>query len=303
VRWFRVISGFETARAGRAFIRSVTHECFALRKALSRRFFARCAGAKAGMFCDHMTIKPLRPRAVKGTVELLLEKWGRDSDQPLSMRIDKAVDYLTGMLAAPWYLRKATIIGRGTRALAKPRVVNHGTLSIGRDTVLRSINTPVEIVVGPHGSLSIGDACQINYGVSIHAARQIRIGDRVHVGPYVMIIDEQFHDVHDRNARPPAQPISIANDVWIGAKASILPGITIGRGAVVAAHSLVNRNVEPFSIVAGVPARPIGQVDVERFVCEEEPIDPSQWRRADAPVYPKESLPKVVETGMFDDDK
>jgi acetyltransferase-like isoleucine patch superfamily enzyme len=94
----------------------------------------------------------------------------------------------------------------------------------------------------------------------------VTIGDRALIGPGVMIIDSQFHDLYDRRKTPPALPITLEADVWIGAKASILPGVTIGRGAVVAAHALVNTDVAPFTVVGGVPARLITTLDPARFV-------------------------------------
>ena len=56
---------------------------------------------------------------------------------------------------------------------------------------------------------------------------------------------------------PEAAPIRLHRDCWIGAGAIILPGVTVGEGAVVAAGAVVSRNVEPYAIVAGVPARPV----------------------------------------------
>jgi galactoside O-acetyltransferase len=55
-------------------------------------------------------------------------------------------------------------------------------------------------------------------------------------------------------------PIEIEDDVWIGAGAIVLPGVTVGRGAVIGAGAVVTRSVEALSIVAGVPAREIGKV-------------------------------------------
>jgi galactoside O-acetyltransferase len=58
-------------------------------------------------------------------------------------------------------------------------------------------------------------------------------------------------------------PVAIDDDVWIGAGAIVLPGVRIGRGAIVGAGAVVTGNVEPFTIVGGVPARPIGVVPTD----------------------------------------
>ena len=58
-------------------------------------------------------------------------------------------------------------------------------------------------------------------------------------------------------------PIRIGNDVWIGANATVLPGVTIGDGAVVAAGAVVTRDVEPLTVVGGVPARPLKRIEPE----------------------------------------
>jgi acetyltransferase-like isoleucine patch superfamily enzyme len=64
--------------------------------------------------------------------------------------------------------------------------------------------------------------------------------------------------------------VIIEDDVWLGTKCTILPGVRIGRGAVVVANALVTRNVEPFAIVSGVPAQKVAQLDSKKFV-----IDPT----------------------------
>lgn len=235
----------------------------------------RSDGQAANWFMSHS------PRA--STFRVALEKWIRDRERPVAVRLSKALDYVQAVAVAPWHLRGATSYGEGTRALAKPRIVNDGTLVIGDHCVLRSINTAVELVVGRKASLSIGHRCQLNYGVSIHATLEVRIGQRVHIGPYVLISDEAHDDLHDRTAAPTSRPVVIESDVWLGAKATVQPGVTIGRGAVVAAHALVDADVEPFTIVAGVPAKPIGRVDVTKFVCADEPIDPTKWPRTPFP--------------------
>jgi acetyltransferase-like isoleucine patch superfamily enzyme len=93
----------------------------------------------------------------------------------------------------------------------------------------------------------------------------VRIGDRVRVGPYVMIIDTEFHGAYDRNSMPEPKPIVIEDDVWIGAKATIMPGVTIGRGSIVGISSVVAADVAPFTVVLGIPARPVRKLDPAQF--------------------------------------
>ena len=85
------------------------------------------------------------------------------------------------------------------------------------------------------------------------------------VGPYVMIIDTEFHDHYDRNRMPDPRPVVIEEDVWIGAKASILPGVTIGRGAIVGVAAVVTKSVPAYTVVGGVPARELKKLDPERM--------------------------------------
>ena len=111
--------------------------------------------------------------------------------------------------------------------------------------------------------VEIGDTVAINYYTMIVAFAKITIGDDVLIGPRVLIhsgnhrftdpetrIREQGHD---------AAPIVIEDGVWIGGHAVILPGVRVGRGAVVAAGAVVTKDVEPYAIVGGVPAKRIGE--------------------------------------------
>lgn len=86
----------------------------------------------------------------------------------------------------------------------------------------------------------------------------IRIAEDVDVGTHTHIWTIE-HDVHDDAHGITGGPVAIGDHVWIASRATILPGVTIGRGAVVAAGAVVTRDVPPGAIVAGVPARVIGQ--------------------------------------------
>lgn len=115
--------------------------------------------------------------------------------------------------------------------------------------------------IEPGKGLVIGDDAVISPGVIITTAGGVQIGDRVLIGYGTKIISANHIIPTDRGSirfsGHELKPVVIENDVWIGTQAVILPGITIGEGAVVAAGSVVTKDVESFTIVAGVPAKEI----------------------------------------------
>ncbi len=169
------------------------------------------------------------------------------------------------LATAPLWLAPADRVGKRCRTVGRPRLVNEGTIEIGDDVTLDSDLVPLELVARG-GALVIGDRSFINHGTSICATGSVRIGARALIGPFVMIVDTGFHDLHNRAKVPPPKPVEIEDDVFIGAKAVILPGVRIGRGAVIGAAAVVHRDVEPFTVVAGNPAVVVKRLDPERFV-------------------------------------
>jgi len=105
--------------------------------------------------------------------------------------------------------------------------------------------------------LTIGAYSRINRKCCLDARGPLRIGENVSVSPEVMILTA-LHRMDDPEFRVETRPVVIEDHVWIGARATILSGVTLGRGCVVAAGAVVTRDVEPLAIVGGVPARPIG---------------------------------------------
>jgi len=200
-----------------------------------------------------------------------MQKLQRDRAHSWRVLARRGGRYAWELTSARIRLRGVTRVGAHARTLGRPNIDNQGTLELGAHVLLRSVNVPVELAVAPGASLTIGDGCRLNYGVSIAATSRVEIGAHVRLGPYVTIADSDFHDLHQRGVRPPSQAVRIADHVWIGGKASILKGVTIGRGAVVGIGAVVTRDVPAFAIVAGVPARVIGMVDSERFVPERLP--------------------------------
>ena len=99
-------------------------------------------------------------------------------------------------------------------------------------------------------------------GCSITSLKEIYIGDRVMIGSGVLITDSDSHPIHPDHRMNAEKigiaPIKIHNDVFIGARAIILKGVCIGKGAVVGAGAVVVKDVPDFGIVAGNPAKLIG---------------------------------------------
>lgn len=113
-----------------------------------------------------------------------------------------------------------------------------------------------------HPKLTIGEKCCFGAMNHITCCNRITIGDHLLTGKWVTISDNNHGatDAESLNVSPIRRPIVskgpiiIGNDVWIGDKATILGGVTIGDGAVVAANSVVTRDVPSYSVVAGNPA-------------------------------------------------
>jgi acetyltransferase-like isoleucine patch superfamily enzyme len=99
----------------------------------------------------------------------------------------------------------------------------------------------------------------VNFGCLFDGRRyRIITGDDVSIGPEAAILT-LGHDPHAPDFAEQGGDVVIGNRVWIAYRAIILPGVRIGEGAVVAAGAVVARDVEPYQIVAGVPARPVGE--------------------------------------------
>lgn len=108
--------------------------------------------------------------------------------------------------------------------------------------------------------LFIGDYSVVNRNCRLDARGGLTIGANVSISPECYLITAG-HDPHSSDFSGSIKPtqIFIHDYVWIGARAMVLPGVTIGRGAVVGAGSVVTRDVAPMDIVAGNPARSIGR--------------------------------------------
>lgn len=108
------------------------------------------------------------------------------------------------------------------------------------------------------GGVSVGEGTVINGECWIDGRRGVRIGNHVSVSIGCRLLTLS-HDPQSAEFAPLGAEIVIEDFSWIGAFAMILPGVHVGRGAVVAAGAVVTRSVPPYTIVAGVPARAVGE--------------------------------------------
>lgn len=119
----------------------------------------------------------------------------------------------------------------------------------------------VRIECLPNAVLEIGNKTYINHDSEIRCREHISIGNNVSIAYGVLIQDSDYHTIFDDEgkAKPQTLPISIEDNVWIGANAIILKGVTLGEGSVVAAGSVVTKSAPANSLIAGNPARVIKQ--------------------------------------------
>ena len=117
------------------------------------------------------------------------------------------------------------------------------------------------------GNIHVGNNFFANYNVTILDNREVRIGDNVMIGPHTLIatVGHPLSPAKRRMHCAIAKPIRIGNDVWIGGNVTIMPGLTIGNNVVIAAGAVVTKDVPDNSLVAGVPAKKVRDLENDVF--------------------------------------
>jgi maltose O-acetyltransferase len=161
---------------------------------------------------------------------------------------------VAAVLRAQIALRKCNGVPLDIRFRGRAIIENYGRITLGRRLRIDGRTVPVEIV-SMGGDVAIGDGTFLNYGTTISAHKAVSIGSNCLIGNYAMIMDSDYHDASDLSQPGVARPIVIDDDVWIGARAIVLKGVHVGRGAVVAAGAVVTKDVPAKTLVAGVPAK------------------------------------------------
>lgn len=187
------------------------------------------------------------------------------------LRVKKLINIVLGM----FYLKYYSVTGR-VKVFKNVRVVgiplfnidSNSQLFLGQGVTLNSFNddyhvgmySSVKIFIENKGSsIEIGENTRI-HGSCIHASKKITIGRRCLIAANCNIMDSNGHKVLLGNpsmrykSTDEPREVVIGDDVWIGMNSIILPGVTIGAGAIVAANSVVHKDIPPSVIVRGNPA-------------------------------------------------
>lgn len=167
-------------------------------------------------------------------------------------------------------------MGKGSTLGKDMVILNPKDISIGCNTnfqrgcVIESWHFPYRKKCG---RMVIGNNCNFGEYTHITTINRIEIGNGVLTGRFVVITDNTHgrEDYSDIDLRPEERevtskgPTIIEDNVWLGDKAAILPGVRIGKGAVIAANAVVTKDIPAFTIAAGVPARVIKEIHTQNL--------------------------------------
>ncbi len=128
----------------------------------------------------------------------------------------------------------------------------------------------------PHAGIKIGRESLIGEYTVIRGQGGVHIGDRVYTSPFTQII--AVNHVFDDPNQPfvdqgiTAEGIVIEDDVWLGSGSIVTDGVRVGKGAVVAAGAVITKDVPPHTVVAGVPAKPVKDIEVQSAIRREQAV-------------------------------
>ena len=169
-------------------------------------------------------------------------------------------DYLEGLARSVKLRRLLWIVIWGICAKWMPYFVgNHWRVLLLRMFGMRHCGCVCcypSVKVWAPWNIELGRHVAIDDAVNLYSADKIRIGTKVAISREAFICTAS-HDITKPNRPLVTAPITICDGVWIGARAIVLPGVTIGEGAIVAAGAVVTKDVEPWTVVGGNPARVI----------------------------------------------
>lgn len=138
-----------------------------------------------------------------------------------------------------------------------PKVIHKGGKLIAGNCQFYS---GVRLEIGPSATLVIGNGTYLNRNTLIICEDRVEIGKNCKIAWDVIIMDSDLHPINEMTPIV-NKPVHIEEQVWIGCRSIILKGVTIGHGAVIAAGSVVTKNIPPRTIYGGSPAKFIAELE------------------------------------------
>lgn len=172
--------------------------------------------------------------------------------------------------------RRMGYCGKST-SITAPKAISHPELiRIGQDTTILAdarMQVYPELSNEGHPSITIGTGCFFGYRICMLAAGTITIGDHVLMASDITLCAHNHgmdpeSDIPYMDQPLTCAPITIADDCWIGDKVIVLPGVTIGKGSIIGAGSVVTKDVPEYSIAVGNPARVVKRYNFENKTWE-----------------------------------
>ena len=180
---------------------------------------------------------------------------------------------LTGFLYyEPMFRTLCSECGSGLHLIGgMPQVLGDLELRIGNNVTMHGVSTFIGGKLRERPLLWVGDNTLLGYQMEIAVGTSVRIGRHVLIASRVSLMGYDFHPLNalDRVSNLPpdetgAGDIVIGDYAWLGSNCIVLKGVTIGEGAVVGTGSLVAKDIPPYTVAAGVPARVIKSIEGER---------------------------------------
>lgn len=187
--------------------------------------------------------------------------------QIYTYKIHRTLGLFTDFVYSLWIKNEFKSTGKNVMLYKLSRLEGGKYISIGTNSVIgkHAVLTAWENYNGQKLSpqITIGENCDLGEYIHITCTNKIHIGNGLLTGRWVTITDNSHGNTNNENLDiPPALrkiyskgEVWIGNNVWIGDKATILPNVKIGDGAIVASNTVVTKDVPPYSIVAGCPAK------------------------------------------------
>jgi acetyltransferase-like isoleucine patch superfamily enzyme len=163
------------------------------------------------------------------------------------------LDHIKGLWFSRHFNSHGIIVVSGSKPM--PKVINRGG-KIFVDNV--QFYSGVRLEIGEGAVIKIGKGTYLNRNTIVVAEKLIDIGNNCRIAWDVVIMDSDLHALPGNEIEN--KPVVIEDNVWIGCRCIILKGVRIGEGAVIAAGSVITKDVPKYSLVAGVPGRVIKQL-------------------------------------------